>query len=147
MRDVATAQAVQRRIQTLRFDWATECVREVLGPTEGTASEAAGCWWVGVGGGAGGLGGRCRAGAAGPCAGASPGRTGARPSGAGVVRGPADAWAGAAVSPVRPGPKGGVPVGPGGTEACPRAGVVPGSPGRVGESSVAAPAVGCVSTR
>ncbi|MBD0712065.1 MULTISPECIES: SLATT domain-containing protein [unclassified Streptomyces] len=41
MRDVATAQAVQRRIQTLRFDWATECVREVLGPTEGTASEAA----------------------------------------------------------------------------------------------------------
>ncbi|TLS43956.1 SLATT domain-containing protein [Streptomyces montanus] len=41
MRDVATAQAVQRRLQTLQFDWASECVREVLGPTEGTAGEAA----------------------------------------------------------------------------------------------------------
>lgn len=40
MRDVATAQAVQRRLQVLQFDWATESVREVLGPTEGTASEA-----------------------------------------------------------------------------------------------------------
>ncbi|WP_066953145.1 SLATT domain-containing protein [Streptomyces lushanensis] len=41
MRAVATAQGVQRRLQTLQFDWASECVREVLGPTEGTASEAA----------------------------------------------------------------------------------------------------------
>ncbi len=41
IRDVATAQAVQRRLQTLQFDWASECVREVLGPTEGTAGEAA----------------------------------------------------------------------------------------------------------
>lgn len=41
MRDVATAQAVQRRLQTLQFDWATENVREVLGPAEGTAGEAA----------------------------------------------------------------------------------------------------------
>ncbi|AZM57783.1 hypothetical protein DMA15_19630 [Streptomyces sp. WAC 01529] len=41
MRDVATAQAVQRRLQALQFDWATESVREVLGPTEGTAGEAA----------------------------------------------------------------------------------------------------------
>ncbi|MGW0366480.1 SLATT domain-containing protein [Streptomyces sp. NPDC002990] len=41
MRDVATAQAVQRRLLTLQFDWASENVREVLGPTEGTASEAA----------------------------------------------------------------------------------------------------------
>ncbi|MGW1956196.1 SLATT domain-containing protein [Streptomyces sp. NPDC001920] len=41
IRDVATAQAVQRRLQVLQFDWATESVREVLGPTEGTASEAA----------------------------------------------------------------------------------------------------------
>lgn len=40
MRDVATAQAVQRRLQTLQFDWASESVREVLGPAEGTASEA-----------------------------------------------------------------------------------------------------------
>jgi hypothetical protein len=38
---VATAQAVQRRLQALQFDWASESVREVLGPTEGTASEAA----------------------------------------------------------------------------------------------------------
>ncbi|MFI1014277.1 SLATT domain-containing protein [Streptomyces sp. NPDC020965] len=41
MRNVATAQAVQRRLQVLQFDWASESVREVLGPTEGTASEAA----------------------------------------------------------------------------------------------------------
>ncbi|KUO16932.1 SLATT domain-containing protein [Streptomyces dysideae] len=41
IRDVATAQAVQRRLQVLQFDWASECVREVLGPAEGTASEAA----------------------------------------------------------------------------------------------------------
>lgn len=41
MRDVATAQAVQRRLETLQFEWASESVREVLGPTEGTASEAA----------------------------------------------------------------------------------------------------------
>ncbi|MFF3325728.1 SLATT domain-containing protein [Streptomyces sp. NPDC002889] len=41
MRNVGTAQAVQRRLQQLRFDWASESVREVLGPTEGTASEAA----------------------------------------------------------------------------------------------------------
>lgn len=40
MRDVATAQAVQRRLQALQFEWASECVREVLGPAEGTASEA-----------------------------------------------------------------------------------------------------------
>ena len=40
MRDVATAQAVQRRLQALQYDWATESVREVLGPAEGTASEA-----------------------------------------------------------------------------------------------------------
>ncbi|GGK04798.1 hypothetical protein GCM10011583_40680 [Streptomyces camponoticapitis] len=41
MRNVATAQAVQRRLQALQYDWASECVREVLGPTDGTASEAA----------------------------------------------------------------------------------------------------------
>ncbi|CAL9510684.1 SLATT domain-containing protein [Streptomyces sp. enrichment culture] len=41
IRDVATAQAVQRRLQVLQFDWASESVREVLGPTEGTAGEAA----------------------------------------------------------------------------------------------------------
>lgn len=41
MRDVATAQAVQRRLEALRFDWASESIREVLGPTEGTAGEAA----------------------------------------------------------------------------------------------------------
>ncbi|KPI21429.1 Protein of unknown function DUF4231 [Actinobacteria bacterium OK074] len=41
MRDVATAQAVQRRLQVLQFEWASESVREVLGPTEGTAGEAA----------------------------------------------------------------------------------------------------------
>ncbi|MFE9677437.1 SLATT domain-containing protein [Streptomyces sp. NPDC006259] len=41
MRDVATAQAVQRRLQVLQFDWASESAREVLGPAEGTAGEAA----------------------------------------------------------------------------------------------------------
>lgn len=41
MRDVATAQAVQRRLQVFQFDWASESVREVLGPADGTASEAA----------------------------------------------------------------------------------------------------------
>ncbi|MDI5962077.1 SLATT domain-containing protein [Streptomyces sp. SL13] len=41
MRDVATAQAVRRRLEALRFDWASESVREVLGPADGTASEAA----------------------------------------------------------------------------------------------------------
>ncbi|OIJ89801.1 SLATT domain-containing protein [Streptomyces colonosanans] len=41
VRDVATAQAVQRRLQALQFDWAAENVREVLGPAEGTAGEAA----------------------------------------------------------------------------------------------------------
>ncbi|MET7289833.1 SLATT domain-containing protein [Streptomyces sp. NPDC005573] len=40
IRDMATAQAVQRRLQALQFDWASESVREVLGPAEGTASEA-----------------------------------------------------------------------------------------------------------
>ncbi|SCD55272.1 hypothetical protein GA0115250_11331, partial [Streptomyces sp. BvitLS-983] len=38
---MATAQAVQQRLQALQFDWASECVREVLGPTDGTAAEAA----------------------------------------------------------------------------------------------------------
>lgn len=41
MRDVATAQAIERRLDALRFDWAAESVREVLGPAEGTAGEAA----------------------------------------------------------------------------------------------------------
>lgn len=41
MRNVATAQAVERRLQALQYDWASECVREVLGPADGTASEAA----------------------------------------------------------------------------------------------------------
>ncbi|EFE76372.1 membrane protein [Streptomyces filamentosus NRRL 15998] len=40
IRNLATAQAVQRRLQVLQFDWASEWVREMLGPTEGTASEA-----------------------------------------------------------------------------------------------------------
>jgi hypothetical protein len=40
MRDVAAAQAVQRRLEALRFDWSSESVREVLGPAEGTAAEA-----------------------------------------------------------------------------------------------------------
>ncbi|WP_374986603.1 SLATT domain-containing protein [Streptomyces fradiae] len=41
MRDVATSQAVHRRLQALQFDWASENVREVLGPAEGTSAEAA----------------------------------------------------------------------------------------------------------
>ncbi|WP_416069180.1 SLATT domain-containing protein [Streptomyces buecherae] len=41
MRDMATAQAVHRRLEALQFDWSVENVREVLGPTDGTASEAA----------------------------------------------------------------------------------------------------------
>jgi hypothetical protein len=41
MRDVSAAQALQRRLEAFQFDWASECVREVLGPTEGTAGEAA----------------------------------------------------------------------------------------------------------
>jgi len=41
MRDVATAQSVQRRLESLQFDWASEAIREVLGPTEGSAGEAA----------------------------------------------------------------------------------------------------------
>ncbi|MFH8557121.1 SLATT domain-containing protein [Streptomyces celluloflavus] len=41
MRDVATAQAIQRRLEALQFDWASESVREVLGPADGTASETA----------------------------------------------------------------------------------------------------------
>ncbi|MFJ5680065.1 SLATT domain-containing protein [Streptomyces sp. NPDC093097] len=41
MRDLATAQAIHRRVEALQFDWAAESVREVLGPAEGTASEAA----------------------------------------------------------------------------------------------------------
>ncbi|WP_435134098.1 SLATT domain-containing protein [Actinacidiphila sp. bgisy144] len=40
MRDMATAQAVQRRVDAFRFDWAAEGVREVLGPAEGTGAEA-----------------------------------------------------------------------------------------------------------
>lgn len=41
MRDVAAAQAVLRRVEALRFEWAAESVREVLGPAEGTSAEAA----------------------------------------------------------------------------------------------------------
>ncbi|WP_461030027.1 SLATT domain-containing protein [Streptomyces sparsus] len=41
MRAIATAQSVQRRLELLQYEWASESVREVLGPTEGTASEAA----------------------------------------------------------------------------------------------------------
>ncbi|MBD0674687.1 SLATT domain-containing protein [Kitasatospora sp. NPDC091335] len=41
MRDISTGQALQRRLEAFQFDWASECVREVLGPTEGTAGEAA----------------------------------------------------------------------------------------------------------
>ena len=40
MRDVATAQAVQRRLQMLQFDWASENVREILGPAEVMAGGA-----------------------------------------------------------------------------------------------------------
>lgn len=41
MRDVATAQAVQRRLEALQYEWAAESVREALGPAEGTACSAA----------------------------------------------------------------------------------------------------------
>ncbi|MFI1303980.1 SLATT domain-containing protein [Streptomyces sioyaensis] len=41
MRDLATAQAIHRRLEALQFDWAAAGVREVLGPAEGTAGEAA----------------------------------------------------------------------------------------------------------
>lgn len=41
MRTLATAQAVQRRLERLRYDWAAEGVREALGPPDGLASEAA----------------------------------------------------------------------------------------------------------
>lgn len=41
MRDLATALAIQRRLESLQFDWASEAVREVLGPTDGSAAEAA----------------------------------------------------------------------------------------------------------
>jgi hypothetical protein len=41
MRDVGTAQAVQRRLESLQYEWATESIREMLGPTEGSACEAA----------------------------------------------------------------------------------------------------------
>ncbi|MFI1160527.1 SLATT domain-containing protein [Streptomyces sioyaensis] len=41
MRDLATAQAIHRRLEALQFDWAAVSVREVLGPAEGTAGEAA----------------------------------------------------------------------------------------------------------
>ncbi|MDK1473045.1 SLATT domain-containing protein [Streptomyces sp. 549] len=41
MRAVSSAQNVQRRLEILQYEWASESVREVLGPTEGTASEAA----------------------------------------------------------------------------------------------------------
>nr|WP_139140740.1 SLATT domain-containing protein [Streptomyces abyssalis] len=41
IRDVSTAQAIQRRLETLQYDWASESVREMLGPAEGGAGEAA----------------------------------------------------------------------------------------------------------
>ncbi|MEW2221251.1 SLATT domain-containing protein [Streptomyces sp. NPDC006990] len=41
MRDVAAALALHRRLEALRYEWAAENVREVLGPAEGTAGEAA----------------------------------------------------------------------------------------------------------
>ncbi|MCX2970552.1 MULTISPECIES: SLATT domain-containing protein [Streptomyces] len=41
MRDVAAAQAVQRRLEALQYDWAAEAVREVLGPADGSAADAA----------------------------------------------------------------------------------------------------------
>lgn len=41
IRDVATAQAIQRRLEVLQYEWASESVREMLGPTEGGASDAA----------------------------------------------------------------------------------------------------------
>ncbi|MGV9785829.1 SLATT domain-containing protein [Streptomyces sp. NPDC003435] len=40
LRDMAAAQALDRRLRTLQFDWAAESAREVLGPAEGTAAEA-----------------------------------------------------------------------------------------------------------
>jgi hypothetical protein len=47
MRDMAVAQAVRRRLEALRYDWAAESVREVLGPAEGSAGDAAErCLWV-----------------------------------------------------------------------------------------------------
>ncbi|MFF8332798.1 SLATT domain-containing protein [Streptomyces cacaoi] len=41
MRSVAAAQAVQRRLEALRYAWAAERIREVLGPTDGSAGDAA----------------------------------------------------------------------------------------------------------
>ncbi|WP_103529582.1 SLATT domain-containing protein [Streptomyces sp. SM12] len=41
MRDMATAQAVQRRLEELRYDWASETAREALGPSDSTPTEAA----------------------------------------------------------------------------------------------------------
>ncbi|MDJ1134714.1 SLATT domain-containing protein [Streptomyces iconiensis] len=41
MRDMAAAHAVHRRLEALRYEWAAENVREILGPAEGTAGEAA----------------------------------------------------------------------------------------------------------
>lgn len=41
IRDVATAQAIQRRLETLQYDWASESVREMLGPAQGGTGEAA----------------------------------------------------------------------------------------------------------
>ncbi|CAM5481641.1 SMODS and SLOG-associating 2TM effector domain-containing protein OS=Streptomyces albaduncus OX=68172 GN=FHS32_005128 PE=4 SV=1 [Streptomyces griseoloalbus] len=38
---MATAQAVQRRLQAFQFDWALSARREAPGAAEGTASEAA----------------------------------------------------------------------------------------------------------
>lgn len=39
MRNIATAQAVQRRVEALRYEWTVESARDALGPTEGTAGE------------------------------------------------------------------------------------------------------------
>ncbi|WP_375537864.1 SLATT domain-containing protein [Streptomyces sp. Amel2xB2] len=41
IRDVATAQAIQRRLEVLQYDWASLSVREMLGPAEGGTGEAA----------------------------------------------------------------------------------------------------------
>ena len=41
MRDIATAQAVRARLAALQYEWAAERARDVLGPAEGTAGEAA----------------------------------------------------------------------------------------------------------
>ncbi len=46
IRDVATAQAVQRRLQALQFDWASESVREVLGPTEAPPARRPSAAWA-----------------------------------------------------------------------------------------------------